>query len=88
VRSPQTVVAALLLGTWCVVRAFDAYLGVGPTDATPLAIARGGIFGGTRPFLEAATVVYDVIAAETLGQGHMGTEENLLRCDRVLCGPA
>ena len=59
--------------------AFDAYLGVSPSSGVPLKIGRGGIFGGTRAYLEAAVPVYDVMMAETLSRNLMGTEENLFR---------
>lgn len=59
--------------------AFNVYLGRDANDATALTMARGGIMGGTRPFLEVAATVFDIVARSTLTEGHLGTEENILR---------
>ena len=58
-------------------RRFDEFLGVDASDKKPLKIGRGGVFGGPRAYLEAATAVYEIALSETLSHGVMGTEENL-----------
>lgn len=40
-------------------------------------VARGGFFGGTASFVQKARAIYDILLAETLAEGLMGTEESL-----------
>jgi hypothetical protein len=64
--------------------AFAEFLGLEKSDAaTPLPLARGGLLGGSRQYLEVAAAVFDVVAHATLTAGHMGTDENVLRCVRT-----
>jgi hypothetical protein len=41
-------------------------------------IVRGGIFGGTPAYIDAVADVYNEILAQSLADGYMGTEENIL----------
>lgn len=36
------------------------------------------IFGGQKPYIECVTQLYLIILAQTLEDGYMGTEENIL----------
>lgn len=58
---------------------FNTFLGRDEGDATPLTLARSGVLGGTREYLEVASAVFDVILTATLSKGLLGTEENILR---------
>jgi hypothetical protein len=41
-------------------------------------IVRGGIFGGTPAYINAVSEVYNEVLAQSLADGYMGTEENIL----------
>eukprot|EP00298_Acanthocystis_sp_HF-20_P022104 c2904_g1_i2.p1 GENE.c2904_g1_i2~~c2904_g1_i2.p1 ORF type:complete len:137 (-),score=62.18 c2904_g1_i2:50-460(-) len=41
-------------------------------------IVRGGIFGGTPAYIDAVSDAYNEILAQSLADGYMGTEENIL----------
>ena len=41
----------------------------------PLRIVRGGIFGGTLPFIECTLKAYVIALHQTLTDGYVGTEE-------------
>jgi len=41
----------------------------------PLRIVRGGIFGGTLPYIECALKAYVIALHQTLTDGYVGTEE-------------
>jgi hypothetical protein len=41
-------------------------------------IVRGGLFGGTPAYIDAAAEAYNEILAQSLADGYMGTEENIL----------
>ncbi|CAE7938710.1 unnamed protein product, partial [Symbiodinium sp. KB8] len=56
-------------------KAYQKFIG---TKNLPVKVGRGGVFGGTRGYLEAAAAVYEVILEQTLKEGYMGTEENIL----------
>lgn len=56
-------------------KAMHLYIG---TADDPLLIVRGGIFGGTLPYLECALKAYMIALHQTLADGYMGTEENIL----------
>jgi len=53
-------------------KAMHLYIG---TADDPLLIVRGGIFGGTLPYLECALKAYMIALHQTLSDGYMGTEE-------------
>lgn len=55
--------------------AMHLYVG---TTQDPLRIVRGGILGGQRPYIECVAKVYNVVLAQTLTDGYLGTEENIL----------
>jgi hypothetical protein len=59
--------------------AFNEYLGRASTDDTLVMLARGGILGGSRQYLEVASAVFNVIATDTIKKGLLGTDENILR---------
>lgn len=42
-----------------------------------LLVGRGGVFGGTKEFLEVSAEVYSLALMQTLSDGYMGTEENI-----------
>jgi hypothetical protein len=58
--------------------ALNGFMGRASSDASPLSIVRSSVFGGTRQFLEVATVALDVLASITLQAGFLGTDEHLL----------
>ena len=41
-------------------------------------MARGGLMGGTRPYLEVVSALFDYVLEDTLRNGYLGTEENIL----------
>lgn len=45
------------------------------TAEDPLRIVRGGIFGGTLPYIECVANAYTVVLHRTLSDGYVGTEE-------------
>ena len=53
-------------------KAMHLYIG---TQEDPLIIVRGGIFGGTLPYIECVTKAYVIALHQTLMDGYMGTEE-------------
>lgn len=53
-------------------KAMHLYLG---TAEDPLRIVRGGIFGGTLPFIECTLRAYMIALHQTLTDGYVGTEE-------------
>ena len=53
-------------------KAMHMYIG---TLEDPLIIVRGGIFGGTLPYIECVTKAYVIALHQTLMDGYMGTEE-------------
>ena len=53
-------------------KAMHMYIG---TLEDPLIIVRGGIFGGTLPYIECVTKAYVIALHQTLTDGYMGTEE-------------
>ena len=53
-------------------KAMHLYLG---TADDPLQIVRGGIFGGTLPYIECTLKAYMIALHQTLSDGYMGTEE-------------
>lgn len=55
-------------------KAMHLYMG---TAKDPLRIVRGGVFGGTRAYIECVAKVYNVALAQTLRDGYLGTEENI-----------
>ena len=48
------------------------------TKEDPLKIVRGGVFGGTMPYIKCAARLYLHVLANTLKDGYLGTEENIL----------
>ena len=56
-------------------KAMHMYLG---TSKDPMQIVRGGVFGGTMPYIKCVARLYLRAMAETLGDGYLGTEENIL----------
>ena len=56
-------------------RAFHKYMA---QREDPLLIVRGGILGGTRASIECVSKVYQNAIRQTLQDGYMGTEENIL----------
>jgi hypothetical protein len=52
-------------------KAMHMYLG---TSKDPMMIVRGGVFGGTLPYIKCAARAYLRAMAETLGDGYLGTE--------------
>lgn len=52
------------------------------TAKDPLMIVRGGIFGGTLPYIKCVARAYLHALAATLSDGYMGTEENILAMAR------
>jgi hypothetical protein len=59
--------------------AMNDFMGNAATDKIAT-LARGEVIGGTREYIEVASLVFNVIVAETLRGGYLGTEENILRC--------
>lgn len=57
---------------------FNSYLNRNPSDESALMLARGGVLGGTREYLEVAAAVFDSVLAATLNDGFMGTDQNVL----------
>lgn len=55
-------------------KAMHEYVG---TQEDPLRIVRGGVFGGTPAQIEVVAKVYEIILAQSLSDGYMGTEENI-----------
>jgi len=53
-------------------KAMHLYIG---TAEDPLVIVRGGIFGGTLPYIECVTKAYVIALHQSLMDGYMGTEE-------------
>lgn len=53
-------------------KAMHLYIG---TADDPLIIVRGGIFGGTLPYIECALKAYMIALHQSLADGYMGTEE-------------
>ena len=51
--------------------AFQRYIG---DDKLPLRVGRGGVFGGRPEFLAVAAELFELVKAETLLKGFMGTE--------------
>lgn len=58
--------------------AFNEYVGRAGSDPSPLTLAKGGILGGTRAYLEVAALAFSAVLDETLERGYLGTEENIL----------
>eukprot|EP00299_Pterocystis_sp_00344_P015546 c7772_g1_i2.p1 GENE.c7772_g1_i2~~c7772_g1_i2.p1 ORF type:complete len:503 (-),score=101.78 c7772_g1_i2:333-1841(-) len=60
-------------------RAYRSYLGFdnGMTESC-CRVVRGGIFGGTPAYIDTFAKIYNVLLSQTLSDGYMGTEENLL----------
>ena len=58
--------------------ALNAYLGRAANDASSVQLARGGVLGGTREYLEVATLALDTIIKSTLAAGYMGNDETVL----------
>jgi hypothetical protein len=53
-------------------KAMHLYIG---TQDDPLIIVRGGIFGGTLPYIECVLKAYIIALHRTLSDGYLGTEE-------------
>ena len=53
--------------------AFQKYIG---DTQLPLRVGRGGVFGGRPEHLAVAEELFELIKAETLAAGYLGTEEN------------
>jgi hypothetical protein len=56
-------------------KAMHMYMG---TAQDPLRIVRGGVFGGQRAYIECVAKVFNIALAQTLRDGYLGTEENIL----------
>lgn len=56
-------------------KAMHLYMG---TATDPLRIVRGGVFGGQRAHIECVAKAYNTALAQTLSDGYLGTEENIL----------
>lgn len=56
-------------------KAMHMYLG---TSKDPMQIVRGGVFGGTLPYITCVSRVYLRALHTTLSEGYLGTEENIL----------
>merc|ERR1712046_310520 len=41
-------------------------------------VVRGGVFGGTPAFIDVFARIYNVLLSQTLSDGYLGTEENIL----------
>ena len=57
--------------------AFRKYIGVDKKTNKIVRVGRGGIFGGTKEYLEVTAEVFMLALEETLNAGYMGTEENI-----------
>jgi hypothetical protein len=58
---------------------FSFYCGTSiSTIGDPSQVVRGGIFGGTPGYIDVFAQVYNLLMSQTLSDGYMGTEENLL----------
>ena len=55
--------------------AMQAYAG---SSEPTLRIVRGGVFGGKIQHIDVVAKVYEITLAQTLSDGYMGTEENIL----------
>ena len=53
-------------------KAMHMYIG---TNDDPLVIVRGGIFGGTLPYIECVLKAYVIALHQSLTDGYLGTEE-------------
>ena len=59
--------------------ALNAYLGRAAPDTSSVWLARGGVIGGTREYLEVASLALDAVIKSTLTAGYMGNDETVLR---------
>ena len=70
------------------VTALNRYLGRAADNASEVLLAKTGVFGGTRAYLEVAALAHDAIVRATLTAGHMGGDEQVFTsvCRRCILG--
>eukprot|EP00299_Pterocystis_sp_00344_P014568 c7225_g1_i3.p1 GENE.c7225_g1_i3~~c7225_g1_i3.p1 ORF type:complete len:528 (+),score=157.32 c7225_g1_i3:49-1584(+) len=60
-------------------RAYRNYVGFANNEsAVCCEVVRGGIFGGTPAYIDVFAKMYNIALSQTLSDGYMGTEENVL----------
>ena len=59
-------------------KALNSYLDRSANDMSELPLAKSSVFGGSRAYLEVATLALDAIASTTLRAGHMGSADQIV----------